>query len=184
MKHLILVFIIMGTVLVFWGCQEDSALAPVANQSDQGSDFLALAKKPAPNLTGTMELDFTFGVWPEEPVWVGTISFEGYDDYGIRFYHLSDFRDYSQASPFEEYFQIYDLVNGTVYLGGPDVGVTTLANKPPEPTKYRMNGEITEATGDFEMWMGRNVHMSGVITWQGSAPPYAPFQAPGTFRIN
>jgi hypothetical protein len=135
-----------------------------------------------------MELDFTFGEWPEEPVWVGTISFEGFGDYGIRFFHLSPFRDYSQASPFEERFEIYNTGDEAVVLAGPDVGVTTLANKPPEPCTYRMNGEIDVATEPFEMWLGRNVHMSGIITWQvldtPDGPVIAPATAPGTFRIN
>ncbi len=97
-----------------------------------------------------MDLHFTFGAWPEEPVWVGTVTFEGYGAYGMRFFHLSEFRDYSQASPFEEWFEIYDLNTEAILLAGPDVGVTTLANKPPEPCKYRMNGEIEIAEAPFE----------------------------------
>jgi len=185
MRHLIYVFLVIGSVLIFFSCQEETAFTPELSQSDQVPAPLELAKKPAPNLIGTMELDFTFGDWPVEPVWVGTITFEDYGDFGIRFFHLSPFKEFSQASPFEEYFEIYDIIDESkVYLGGPDAGVTTLANKPPEPTKYRMNGKIEEAIYPFEDWMGRNVHMSGMITWQGSAPPYAPYQAPGTFRIN
>ena len=68
----------------------------------------------------------------------------------------------------------------------PDAGVTTLANKPPEPCKYRMNGEITAANAPFEQWLGRHVHMSGEITWQflpGVEEP-VPATAPGIFRIN
>ncbi len=184
MKNFSLMVLIIGTIMIFFGCQDENALAPEVSQSDEAPDFLA--KKPAPNLIGTMELDFTFGAWPEEPVWVGTITFEGYGEYGIRFFHLSPFKEYSQASPFVEYFEIYD--GDIVYLGGPDEGVTTLANKPPEPTKYRMNGEIDVAIEPFEMWFGRNVHMSGVITWQNLGTPeepvLAPATAPGIFRIN
>jgi hypothetical protein len=194
MKNLILVFLVIGTGLIFFSCQEDSALAPVADQSDQVPGSLELDKKPSPNLTGTMDLDFDlFAVLPDDPVWVGKITFQGYGEfdgvYGLRFFHLSPFKDYSQASPFEEYFEIYDLANEeVVYLGGPDEGVTTLANKPPEPSKYRMNGKIDVANESFEMWLGRHVHMSGVITWQNlgtpEEPAYAPATAPGTFRIN
>jgi hypothetical protein len=187
MKNFIFMFLVIGTLLIFFGCQEESALAPLANQSDQGPDYLA--KKPAPHLTGTMELEFTFGAWPEEPVWVGTITFEDYGTYGARFFHLSPFKDFSQASPFLEYFEIYDLEDDAkVYLGGPDAGVTTLANKPPDDTKYRMNGEIDVANAPFAEWLGRSVHMSGVITWQNLGTPeepvIAPATAPGTFRIN
>ena len=190
MRHLILVFLVIGSVMIFLSCQEESAFTP---ELSQGEQIITSLTKPLPNLIGTMALDFTFGDWPEEPVWVGTVTFDGYGEfdgvYGIRFFHLSPFKEYSQASPFEEYFEIYDLLDeDVVYLGGPDVGVTTLANKLPEPTKYRMNGEIDFVTGKFEAWMARNVHMSGIITWQildtPDGPVIAPETAPGIFRIN
>jgi hypothetical protein len=75
-----------------------------------------------------------------------------------------------------------------VYLGGPDVGVTTSANKPPDPVKYRMNGQVDIANEPFEMWLGPHVHMSGIITWQNMGTPeepvFVPESAPGTLRIN
>ncbi|MFX0209612.1 MAG: hypothetical protein ACFFDT_26770 [Candidatus Hodarchaeota archaeon] len=148
------------------------------------------AKKPSSSLRGTMDLYFDlFAQWPAEPVWVGTVDIEGYGVYEMEFYHLSPFKDYSQASPFVEEFYIYDSL-GNVLLGGPDVGVTTLANKPPDPCKYRMNGKIEVANEPFSEWLGRNVHMSGKITWQflgydpDGLPIYAPETAPGIFRIN
>jgi hypothetical protein len=197
MKSIIFVFLVIGATMIFFGCQEDSALAPAADQRDQAPAFLAKAK-PLPNLIGTMDLYFELeAVMPDDPVWVGTITFEGYGDeiddvYGMRFYHLSPIplKEYSQASPFEERFEIYDLDDpNDVYLAGPDVGVTTLANKPPGDTKYRMNGKIEVASEPFEGWLGCNVHMSGVITWQFLTLPdgtvmLAPETAPGTFRIN
>ena len=190
MKDLISASLVTITVIIFFGCQEEATLAPVANQSDQGPEFLA--KKPAANLKGEMDLQFdVFAIWPEEPVWVGTITFEENGTYGMRFFHFSPFKEYSQASPFEERFEIYTVVgeDTTVVLAGPDEGVTTLANKPPEdPTKYRMNGEIDLAREPFEEWLGRNVHMSGIITWQTlqtpEGPVVAPDTAPGIFRIN
>ena len=194
MKHSILMFLFIGVTFIFFGCSEKNPSAPELSQSDQVTT--PLAKKPSPNLTGTMELDFTFGAWPEVPVWVGTVDLEGHGVFGIRFFHLTPFRDSpSQASPGGEYFEIYeeggdpdDYEDDVIYLGGPDAGVTTLANKPPEPTKYRMNGEIDVANEPFEMWMGRHVHMSGIITWQvletPDGPVVAPDTAPGTVRIN
>lgn len=186
MKHSILMFLVIGVTIIFFGCSEKNPSAPELSQSDQVTTSLA---KPSPNLTGAMELDFNLD-WLGEvdvPIWVGTISFEGYGEYGIRFFHLTPFKTYSQASPFGETFEIYDG-DGNVVLGGPDVGVTTLANKPPEPVKYRMNGEIDVANEPFEMWMGRHVHMSGIITWQvletPDGPVIAPETAPGTLRIN
>ena len=189
MKRSNLVLMFIGVTIILFGCAKEDLFTPELDQSDQVKASLKSMKKPSPNLTGTMELDFTFGVWPEEPVWVGTVTFEDYGVYGMRFYHLSPFKEYSQASPFEEWFEIYDLGDETlVYLAGPDVGVTTTANKPPEPCKYRMNGQIEEAAAPFEGWLGRNVHMSGVITWQvlstPDGPVVVPATAPGTFRIN
>jgi hypothetical protein len=68
-------------------------------------------------------------------------------------------------------------------LFGGDQGITNLQN-----SKYHMNGNVEGAFGDFEDWQGRNVHMSGDIVWQTletpEGPVIAPYQAPGTFRIN
>ena len=66
---------------------------------------------------------------------------------------------------------------GEVVLSGYDRGITTVVN-----SKYRMNGDVQVAEGDFAMWMGRSVHMMGDIEWNSSIP--APLYAPGTFRIN
>ena len=85
-------------------------------------------------LRGTMDLQYDLDAeWPEEPVWVGTIDIKGYGVYDMRFFHLTPFKEYSQASPFEEYFEIY--LGDTIFLAGPDIGVTTLANKPVIITK-------------------------------------------------
>ena len=182
---------ITSATLLFFGCSEDSPLAPGSDQPELEAGAMKSAK-PDANLIGIMDLDFILeAVWPEEPVWVGSVDFGDKGVYGIRFYHLSEFRDFSQASPFEEYFEVYDLGDpDVVYLGGPDEGVTTEANKTPEPVKYRMNGTIEVAAAPFEGWLGRHVHMSGVITWQfitlpdGSVIGPVPYQAPGTLRIN
>ncbi len=205
MKHSILMFLFIGVTFIFFGCSEKNPSAPELSQSDQAAN--SLAKKPAPNLIGAMVLDFNLAALPPnpevpgdrgDPVWVGTVTFEGIEDvYDIRFFHLSPFRDYSQASPFVEYFEIYEegadpdnYEDDFIYLGGPDAGVTTLANKPPEPVKYRMNGEIDVANFPFEEWIGRHVHMSGEITWQfltlpdGTVIGPLPKEAPGILRIN
>ena len=48
--------------------------------------------------------------------------------------------------------------------------------------------EIEVAEEPFEMWLGRHVHMSGIITWQvletPDGPVIAPATAPGILRIN
>ena len=186
MKNTIFTILLSGAIILFIGCSNENFLVPTL---DEGTETLK-STKPAATLNGIMDLNFDlFAVWPDDPVWVGTVTFEEYGEYGMRFYHLSPFRDYSQASPFEEWWEIYTLDDETVVLAGPDKGLTTLANKPPEPCKYRMNGEIEVAEEPFEGWLGRNVHMQGTITWQVLTLPdgstaVAPELAPGTFRAN
>ena len=46
--------------------------------------------------------------------------------------------------------------------------------------KYRMNGVVTEAYGNYEHLVGHRVHMSGIITWDPSGDPE---NAPGSFRV-
>lgn len=191
MKSKTISILVIGAVTLLLACSEDNSMVPGLDQAEPGSGSLKTAAKPSANLRGEMDLTFDLSAEvPDDPVWVGTIEIEDYGTYGMRFYHLSPFRDYSQASPFEEWFEIYTLtVDEKVVLAGPDVGVTTLANKPPEPCSYRMNGEIEVAEAPFEEWMGRPVHMKGMITWQILTLPdgsivVAPESAPGVFRIN
>ena len=188
MKKLILIFLFFGIAALYIGCSDNNPSAPQLNQSDQITN--TLDKKPVPHITTAMNLNFVLPWMRPYPElsWEGTININGVDYY-MKFDHLSGPpRDYSQVSPFEEYFYIMDGNN--VVLAGPDAGVTVLANKLPEPTKYVMNGKIEVANEPLADWLGRPVHMSGVINWQFVTPPGAsepglfPATAPGTFRIN
>ena len=180
MKNIIILFLTFGIATLYVSCSDNNPLAPALSKGGQVAN--TLDKKPAPNLIGHMELDFVMGT-QGNVAWDGTIVFEGSDDtLGIRFHHLSPSKGFSQASPFVEYFEIYDLEAPTViYLAGPDEGVTTLANKLPGPIKYRMNGKIEVANTPFEMWLDRNVHISGLIN--GDPILLIPLTAPGTFRV-
>ena len=195
MKRSICMFLISGMIIIYSGCSEDNVISPVS----QPSGLVAAssvnpsdnARKPSSHLTGTMDLNFTGHVGLENPIWIGTINIEGFGEFGMRFFHLSPPKGFSQASPFEEYWEIFDSADPTVvYLGGSDEGVTTLANKPPDPCNYVMNGEVKVANEPFDNWMGRNVHMSGIITFQfitlpdGTVQGPVPATAPGTFQIN
>jgi len=98
MKRSFLLLLVIGVTIIFFGCSEGSFMTPEFDQSDQVTAHLKSDNKPSPNLTGTMDLYFDIlAVPPGDPVWVGTIYFEGYGEYGMRFSHLSPFRDYSQA---------------------------------------------------------------------------------------
>ncbi len=165
------------------------------------------AKKPI----GTMDLTYNLAVTgPTDkiPDWVGSIEIDG-KDYGMLFFAIGSGKAFDDAFKgnihfFEEIWAIYDLgdkifpdlpnelgwdywlpANGPseLVLWGKDKGQTNIQN-----SKYRMNGDIKGAFGDFEMWMGHNVHMSGQIEWQNLGTPenpiIAPFKAPGTFKIN
>lgn len=182
---------VLGVALFFLGCSKEEIVIPENEQSNQEMATLKSAAKPAAKLLGEMELNFNFPTDPGVPVWVGTIKFEGIEEvFGMCFCKripekvTGPQNANSQASHFWEYFKIYDSNDESViYLAGSDEGVTTLAN-----SKYRMNGEIEEANGEFEKWLGRNVHMSGFITWQvidtPEGPVTVPATAPGTLKIN
>jgi hypothetical protein len=70
-----------------------------------------------------------------------------------------------------------DYLSGpyTIVLKGTDAGVAALAN-----WKYRMNGVVTETNAEFAAYLGRQVHMSGVVLFEGGAIS----EAPGEFRID
>ena len=191
MKNLRLLFVSTVTVIAFIGCSENDPLIvdPVADNSMESSALKSA--KPAAHLIGVANLQINLeGVPPDDPTWIGSIDFEGYGTFGIRYFHLSPFRDYSQASPFEEWWEVYTLdADETVVMAGPDAGVLTLANKPYGPCPGRMNGKIEVASGSFEPWLGRNVHMSGWVTFQELGLPdgttiMIPICGPLAFRVN
>ncbi len=147
-------------------------------------------------LRGDMDLQFNLG-WPGPsetvPDWVGTITIDG-DEYGMAFFNTGTGKPFDEQPAdnvfFEETWAIYDTLEfsfdgdgiletfmpGDVVLSGYDRGITTVAN-----SKYHMNGDVRVAEGPFTDWLGRSVHMSGIIEWYDfGAPQYAP----GTFRIN
>ncbi len=79
MKHSNLIFLVIGTVMIFFSCSGDNPMAPNSNQGDpmmatesNSTDqvTISLAKKPSPNLVGTALVDFTF---TPPTFWNGTI---------------------------------------------------------------------------------------------------------------
>ncbi|MEN8234825.1 MAG: hypothetical protein ABFR89_07865 [Actinomycetota bacterium] len=150
----------------------------------------ASAKKP---IGGDMELEFNlgFGAGPYPAIsWVGTVGLEG-ELYGIAFFP-TDAKDVGTAHHFWEGWKVYEYDTGDPFFAFTD-GVLTTFN-PGIPVlegsdrgvtnhndKYRMRGTVDGATEPFEEWIGRRVHMAGVIEWyEFGAPQYAP----GSFRIN
>ncbi len=162
------------------------------------------AKKP---LTGTANVEFNLS-WPgpqaEIPDWAGTITINE-DEYGMLFFAIDSGKPFAEDPGKVHFFgEIWAIYNTTfdfisllpsddptewdywlpsntptpteLILWGHDAGVVSLQN-----SKYRMNGNVEEAFGAFEVWQGRNVHISGEIIWYDFG---APHYAPGIFRIN
>ena len=166
-----------------------AALALVAAPVSAGAD------KP---ISGEMELYFNLGFGnPDAPCpdisWAGTVELEGFP-YGIAFFPTGA-KDVGKVHHFTEIWEIYDAPfaflggvlaecrPGDVVLSGTDAGVSS------PNSKYRMNGTVGEAFAPFAQLDGRNVHMSGDITWQEIVVPdvgpiTVPATAPGYFRIN
>jgi hypothetical protein len=180
MKSLILVFLFLGISMLYIGCSDNNPATPQLNQSDQVTN--TLAKKPVPNLTGEVDTDFVPDGNPvgTDYYWNGIITIDG-EPYGMRFLSLTPPRGYSGAFPFKERFEIYENgflgVPEHLLLEGPNHGVVSFAND-----RFRANGKIEVANAPFEMWDGRNVHISGIVTW--AIEDILPAGATGTFRIN
>ena len=168
MKHLMLVFFVIGATLIFFGCSENNPSAPELSQSDQVTNFLA-----KPHLTGTFHIDFT-GTPPH--FWVGTIIIDGVT-YGLRFKPVGGSPAPPRAYVFDERFEIWDVGFTTLYLAGTDDGVLNYGN-----SKFVSNGKVDVANYPFEELMGRNVHISGIVLWVEY--PTLPEKAIGTLRIN
>ena len=183
MKHLIIALLFVGIAVFCFGCSDNSPSAPNLNQNDQVT--ATMDKKPAPNLIGRLNLTFDPKADPEknEPVWVGTVTFEKLGEFDIRFFHTGG-EIVGQANHFEEEFEVYKLKEGKVYLAGVDVGVVALANKIPEATNYVMNGVVKLASGDFEDWMGRKMHASGNVYWTIGEKGPEPNTADGMLQLN
>jgi hypothetical protein len=146
-----------------------SAKAPLYGQMDlYWNDGFAVPTSPCPTIS-----------------WAGNIEIDG-TTYGMTFVP-SPGRETGKAFHFVEDWAIYDqafdfaggvlteCAPGEVALAGDDFGLTG-AN-----SKYRMNGTVYTAEEPFEDWMGRPVHMDGLILWKADGSPQA---APGTFRLN
>ena len=129
-------------------------------------------------LIGAMELNF----YLDNPVWRGTIT----GDISGKMY----FTNIGTGKPFDSELRGNAIFFGEIWLitdeqenmllTGTDKGVVSL-----DGSEYRMNGVVTDAASEWSHLIGRNVHMSGYITWQ-EHPEFGiiPATAPGTFRVN
>lgn len=169
-------------ILLISGCSENGMLTPddPANQTE--ATFKG-AKKPLPKLIGNHMCHFD----PGHPMLFScSVDFGDYGKYEITFIPHGPPRDFSQASIFEEDFIIH--YEGTDWTQAENVvmigflrGTHTLANRPPDPTRFITNGDIFEAYGPLEMFEGRKVHQDGIFHWTAEG---GPDWIESTFRIN
>jgi len=139
------------------------------------------ASKPAPTLKGSTEYYFVgyLGVFDGEGrllVWEGTIS--GDIEGTIQWWMVVPFVTTGQASHYDCRVVILDAA-GELLLAGDEAGSTTVRHG--KNTIWRTNGVVTDASEEFEDWLGRQVHEEGNATW---AAPGVPDHGWGTFRVN
>jgi hypothetical protein len=177
MKALLIIFLIIGTGLLFLGCSDESALTPELGQSDQVTNFLA--KKP---ISDSTEYDFVghLGIFDSEGrllAWKGTVS--GDINGVIKWWMVLPMSYTGQASHYEDRFEIWNAAETELLLAGDEAGTTTARHG--KNSNWRTNGTVTEVGQGFEEWLGRQEHSEGHFTW---AAPGVPDHGTGTFRIN
>ncbi len=142
------------------------------------------AKKPAPSLTGTTEYDFVGAADP--PIvdaegrllcWEGTISGD-IEGVILWWFDMDYFVSTGQVSHWVDRWEIWD--GEVLLLAGDEAGTTTAP--PGKDGVWRGNGIVTEASEEFEDWIGRPVHDGGSVTWE--IPGVLPLNGEGTFSIN
>ena len=92
-------------------------------------------------------------------------------------FDLSHSRQIGQTSYYAARWEIYDLV-GKLILAGDDAGTT--AKPTGEDGIWRGKGTVTEASAEFEDWIGRQIYDGGNVTWDENGIPK---DGEGTFRI-
>jgi hypothetical protein len=121
--------------------------------------------------------------------WQGTIT--GDIDGCIEWwFHLESFVDTGQATHYNETVEVHEgacpegdpaPAEGDVILAADGSGTTT--NRHMKNSTWRANGTVTIAEGDYESWLGRNVHESGHFVWDEESPPN-PLAGTSDYRIN
>ncbi len=114
-------------------------------------------------------------------LWVGTVAFSDYNDYGVYGigYNILEFPEgEGNAQKFSERFVIFtgdSPLTGTILLSGITKGIIRRGEF------FLTNGTIDEASGDFEDWMVRKVHVRGTIETDELGNP---LRVESEFRLN
>ncbi len=108
--------------------------------------------------------------------WIGTVSgdINGEINWWMFFYTKAQVTHFA-----DDIWEILDSETGEVLLRGDEKGTTTIRHG--KNSVWRSNGIVLEAYGDFEIWVGRHVHMGGHFTW---IVPGFPDSGSGILRIN
>ena len=163
-------------VILLTACSESAPYLP----DDEA--ILKAAKKPMPKLVGTTTEFISFDTPPY--IFVGTIDFSasGMGTYNLA-YHVLDqtIKEFANASQLTETFYIYegsDLPEpGTILMSGTNSGVLIGG------MKFITNGKVEHASGPFDGWLGRKVHVNGyVVVFDETSG--APLELTSTFRLN
>ena len=174
MKIKLIFIMLLSVTCLFIGCENDAAPSESIIASVDDYDLA----KPLPRLVGDAQTKITF---TPPTFWNGTVDFGDHGMYGLTFFSFGPPIIFGQSSHFEEEFIIYklnsDWVNNPddIYIKGWNKGIVALANKVPEETNVNANGKIVDASGPFEGWQNRPVHLKGIVVWakDGSGMPAA-----------
>jgi hypothetical protein len=162
-----------------WGCQGQNEASLTALGPDQ-----QVASKPAPTLTGVTAYEFAgaddppaFDAEGRLLAWKGTIS--GDIEGVIMWWMAVPFKYTGQVSHWTDRWEIWNPAETELLLAGDEAGTTTVRHG--KNSAWRANGIVTEASQEFNIWIGRQTHDGGNFTW---AAPGLPDQGVGTFRVN
>ena len=108
--------------------------------------------------------------------WQGTVSG---DINGEIYWWMFYFTKAQVTHFYDDIWEIFDSETGDLLLRGDEHGTTTIRHG--KNSVWRSNGIVTEAYGDFAIWLGRNMHASGHFTW---VVPGFPDCGTGILRIN
>ncbi|MHC4117074.1 MAG: SgcJ/EcaC family oxidoreductase [Planctomycetota bacterium] len=152
------------------------ALGPVFADDDEIG-----AEEPAPSLTGTTEHNFVghLGTIDDEGrllAWEGTI---GGDINGVIQWWMGPMSTIGHISNYVYRVEIWNSDKTVLLLAGEAAGSTTAA--PGKDGFWRGKGIVTQASAEFENWIGRQVFESGQATW--AIPGVLPDHGVSTFLI-
>lgn len=188
MKRLMPVFIVIGSVLIFLGCQ-DSVTDSNANQSNKEFSLLSKQESPslvnsktAPSLKCTIEYVFVghLGIFDTDGrllVWEAEIH--GDIEGTMKWWFVlgggpPNMPDEAHSSFYEARWEIWS--GSDLLLAGESAGQT--ATPADKDGIWNGHGMVTETSPKYEPWNGRRIKEGGNVNF------IFPYSGEGTFRIN